>query len=856
MFLERDAQLDEVSALVDDASGGGKVVLVRGEAGVGKTTFVRALVDRHSDQSHVLTGVCDDLSTPQPLGPIWDMAVVEPSLDGPLRDGDRRMVFAVLLDLLSRSLRPTLMVIEDTHWSDAATLDAIKFLGRRIQGTNGILVLTFRDGGEEFGGALRSVIGELAAGDLAQVRLAPLSEESVRKLLAETDLNASEAWRISGGNPFYVTELLRENADSVPASVRDHVLARVAKLDRDTRTLVQFTCVVPGGVEWLVAEKAGVIDAARVRTAERAGLLIASTDVLAFKHELTRRAVEDDLAPSERRELNGLVFAALPDDAKAARRVHHAVEAGDTSAIVVHTPRAAADAVAVGSHREAATHFQRLEPHLSTFPEPERARILADWAREEWLLDRNLPASKLVNDALALRDEVSDAVWLSETLFLASSIAWQLGDRQEAVASIDDAIALLADSPHQKRYAFAISKRGQLVMLANHFESAVEIADSALELADALDDRRTTAHSLINKGTAVSETDLDLGLELLRAGQSLANDQGMAYEEVRAVINGAWMLCSSRRLDLADAWWREAVDLAFRNELPSMERYAEAIGAWCLEQQGDWVGAEDLARKLIASDLPSVPTDIMALGVLGTIEARCERPQARSTLFEAWHLAADSEEVQRMAPVAAALAEYEYLSRELDEDVMATITDVFERSRGTRTWFTGPIRYWLWRSGRDPENYEIPEPLRSSVDGDVEVAESAWAQIGSPYARADALAQGDASQRLEALRIFEDLGATAAARIVKQDLIEAGVDTPREHGASTRPHRAGLTPRQTEVLELIAEGLSNNDIADQLFVSPRTVEHHVSAILSKLDATNRQEAVARAHADGLLTTDS
>ena len=851
-ILERDAQLDEISALVEQASDGGKVVLVRGGAGIGKTTFVHALVERHRDQVHVLTGVCDDLSTPQPLGPIWDMAVDEPTLDGLLREGDRRKIFAELLDLLSRSLRPTLMVIEDTHWSDAATLDAIKFLGRRIRKANGVLVLTFRDSEEELVGSLRSVVGELAAEDLARVRLVPLSEEAVGELLEGSDLDAAEVFGITGGNPFYVTEVLGEGVGSIPPSVQDHVIARVARLDPATRTLVQFTSVVPGGVEWDVAKSAGVVDSASVSAAERAGLLVVGTDVIAFKHELARQAVEDDLTPSERMDLNGLVLGAMSNDSKAARHVHHAAEAGDTHAIVMNAPRAAADAVAVGSHREAAAQFRRLEPHLETFSHTERAHILADWAREEWLLDRNRQAHELVNQALLLRDQVDDAVWLSETLFLASAIAWALGNRQEAVGAIDDAIAFLADSPQQRRFAYAISKRGQLAMLANQFESAIEISDRALELAESLDDGRTTAHSLINKGAAVTETDFDLGLELLRAGQSLAVEQGMHYEEVRAAINGAFLLCSARRLSLADVWWREGLNLAFRNEIPALERYAEAIGAWCLEQQGDWVAAEDLARKLIASDLRSVPTDIVALGVLGTIEARRDRPEARSTLIEAWQLAAESEEVQRMAPVAAALAEFVYLSREFDEDLLAIVTDVLDLSRGTRAWFTGPIRYWLWRIDRDPEDHAVPDPLRLSLDKNVDAAAAAWAQIGSPYAQADALAQGDASQRLEALRVFEDLGANAAARIVKQDLREAGVPIPRGRGVSTRIHEAGLTPRQAEVLALLAQGLSNTDIADQLFLSQRTVEHHVSAVISKLEVTTRTEAVDEAVRRGVL----
>jgi DNA-binding CsgD family transcriptional regulator len=220
--------------------------------------------------------------------------------------------------------------------------------------------------------------------------------------------------------------------------------------------------------------------------------------------------------------------------------------------------------------------------------------------------------------------------------------------------------------------------------------------------------------------------------------------------------------------------------------------------------------------------------------------------------MQAWELAAGTEELQRMAPVAAALAEYGYLSRDDDEALLQTLADVLERSYGTRIWFTGPIRYWLWRNGVDTLAAPTPDPIRSSLDGDVDAAATAWARIGSPYARADALSQGDTEQRLEALQIFEELGAVAADRRLRHDLHDQGVAIPRGPSTSTRSHSAGLTTRQAEVLVLLAEGLSNAEIADRLFLSPRTVEHHVAAVISKLDVTNRDEAVETARREGHL----
>ena len=132
MILERRAPLAELAGLLDQtASAGGRVVLVRGEAGIGKSTLVTQFLLDVRERAHTLLGACDDLLTAQPLGPIWDIARLEPSLVQPLTDGNRRAVMEAVHDVLSRK-RPTILVLEDTQWADDATLDLIKFLGRRI----------------------------------------------------------------------------------------------------------------------------------------------------------------------------------------------------------------------------------------------------------------------------------------------------------------------------------------------------------------------------------------------------------------------------------------------------------------------------------------------------------------------------------------------------------------------------------------------------------------------------------------------------------------------------------------------------------------------------------------------------
>lgn len=244
ILLERDPELELLSDLLAETRASeGRVVLIRGEAGIGKTSLVREFLARHRDDANVLFGACDDLLTPQALAPFWDIARTEHSLLAPLEKGDRQSLLAAVLDLLERSLRPTVLVIEDTQWADEATLDAIKYLGRRVDQTHGLMILTYRDTEVDHDHPLRGVIGELPPKNLVRVQLKGLSAEAVATMIGTTtSRDISDIVALTDGNPLFVSEMARTAAEEVPLSVRDSVLARAAKLSLKARDARHDLC--------------------------------------------------------------------------------------------------------------------------------------------------------------------------------------------------------------------------------------------------------------------------------------------------------------------------------------------------------------------------------------------------------------------------------------------------------------------------------------------------------------------------------------------------------------------------------------------------------------------------------------
>jgi DNA-binding CsgD family transcriptional regulator len=611
-------------------------------------------------------------------------------------------------------------------------------------------------------------------------------------------------------------------------------------------------CIAPGHLDTSLVKE--ILDPTQeeLRECARHDLLRVSDETLSFRHELQRRAVESSLSAADRRHLNKQVLTALAGSGDPARLVHHAREADDVEAIIEFAPEAARAAMEIESHREALAHFRTLEPYLGRIAEVDRAAIIDDWAREEFYLGNNAESLGLLARAIELYRSTGDDLALARALTFAVRVNEVNGRPEEADACSVESVTILESYPPSAELAFAVSQHAWLrLMRGDDDMRGVELADQAIATAEAVGDDLTVTRALIYKGSIGHNSTDRSAVSLVEEAHRRAELGGYRYEEVYALLNLAGLAADAREVERAADLAQRARSAAARYEIRPLEIYLLAMYAEILLWNGDWVGAEDAATEVLGSHSNA---ETIAWRLLGTLQARRGRPEARATLDLMWSLAEASGELQNLDPAASALAEYMWLSGEDDPDRIARLQEVLDRGlRSGFSWPSGALAFWAWKLGilaTIPDR--LSEFYRLIMEGEWQAAADFWEARGVPYERALALMHGDDDAQIEAIRIFEELGATVTASRVRRVLLDKGVRVPRGTSRSTRGHSAGLTARQAEVLDLLAEGLTNAAIADQLFVSYRTVENHVAAILMKLDVPTRDAAVDAARGRGLL----
>jgi len=852
-LVEREPQLQALDAALAAAGSAGSVVLVAGEAGIGKTALVREFAERSGGTARVVWSRCDDLVVPRPLGVVRDLAdQAGPALGEALRAGRRTdLLEAVRAEL---ECEPgTVWIVEDVHWVDGASLDALTFLGRRIDELAALIVLTFRDDELSADHQLHRLFAALAPTAVRRVHVPPLSRDAVARLAGA---RPDELYAATGGNPFFVTEAIAAGGELPPPSVRDAVLARAARLGVDARTTLELVAVVPGAAELWLVRAGGAWDG--LAGCEERGLLAVEGGVVRFRHELARRVVEESLAGGRRAELHERVLEALLTwDVDPARLVHHAVEAGDPAKTVELSLQAARAAAASRAHVEAAAHYARVLDHPELLDDEARADVLEAFAVESYAAGRADPALAACHESVALLRAAGETSRLADVLRVLSRLLWWAsGDGAAAAQAGDEAVELLEPLGPSPGLALAYANRAQLLMLAQQTEEAVAVGQRAIALARELGDDAALTHAQTTVGSALTYADgSDKGYALLADAIRLGIAIGADEQVCRAAVNVAWSALDWQRLDRAEADCANALALADARENRAFRLYSLATRARLHVARGRWDAAVADGEEVLAQTEGPAVARIPALTCLGLVEARRGQARAAALLADAAALAQPTGELQRLRPVACALAELAWLRGDdtaVDEVTRAPYALALEVGHA---WDVGELASWRWRAGVPDDAPDCAEPHRLLLEGEPLAAAECWRAIGDRYEVALCLGDSDNPDALaEALAIAGELGAQALAPRLRRRMRELGLSVPRGPRRATRANPVGLTSRQAEILALVGTGATNAEIARMLFLTPKTVEHHVGAAMAKLEVTSRAAAVARAHELGLATT--
>jgi DNA-binding CsgD family transcriptional regulator/tetratricopeptide (TPR) repeat protein len=884
ILLERDTSLEALLTLSEDARlRRGRFAVIAGEAGIGKTSIVNAFVEQLKARAvppTILWSWCDDLQTPPPLGPLHDLS---PGLGKRVGDLLRsRASPHELMPEVVHALRSlpdgTVLIVEDVHWADNATLDLLKHVGRRIPALRVLIVLTMRNDDEGRGSAVAGLLSDLPTGIAQRIELERLTPDGVEAMAGRAGRGAEGLYALTGGNPFFLTEVLMQDThgdEALPQSVKDAVLARLSRLDREERALLERLAVVPGAIDRETLVLLGGEDgpALAQRCAAR-GLLVNDIGGLNFRHALARMATLSLSPPSVRRETHELLLGHVLKDGLPERLdivVHHAAGAQDHARVLSIAPLAAARAASFGAHREAASHLSAALQHVTYASAEQAAQLYEDWAYEAGL------AIEIGEDVLAARRQ---AISLWRALGRLDKVGlnyrwlwrmhWYRGESEEARQAADEAVRTLESIEPGRELAMAYSMRAQLHLLHDRMDEAVAWGERALTLAETFDDIETRIHALTNIGSAKLFRADETGGPLMEQALALALEASLHEHAARVYTNYAESAVLSRNFELAERLLREGIAFDTRHTLDSWTYYLVGRLALLRLEQGRLAEAETIADGVLKLERQTLVMRLPALTVRAIVRSRRGEADAQSLLDRALEAAVSVGEPQRIIPVRIALVEHHFLKNRMVEarqNIDALLA--FETS-ALQPWDVTIVALWLHRMGTD-----IPVGLLDAVEGLQDApfvvpgrleragrhgeAAAMLDELGLPFeASMTRMLSRDPADVVQAVVGFDRISAGAGAAVARRIAADAGLTGRLPKGqrgpyAAAREHPLGLTRREQEILGMIAGGASNRDIADRLSRSERTVEHHVSALLGKLNCRSRMEAMLRVIAEPWLS---
>ena len=947
MLIGREREGNRLRAALQDAADGrGGLLLLSGEAGVGKTRLAEdalgggtprlvrgAATPAGSPYGPVVGAFREYLrSAPGGLdgcGPLRShLAVLLPELGEARASADRGTLVEAIRCGLARMVadRPAAVLLDDLQWSDEATIELLAALATALRELPLLVVAAYRSDELTRSHPLRRLRHDLRRDRaLVEIELEPFDEAQTGQRIAEL-AGASPSPRLArlvhdrtGGTPFFVEELTAALLQSgrltpgatglelsldddvpLPATVRDAVLVRVAPLSDEARSAAETAAVAGAHVD--LGLVAGLAGEAGIGELLACGLLVENArGVAAFRHPLVRDAVYEDVPWLRRRALHRAIAGELQTTGGDSGEVAgHWLAARDSAQALQALRQAIADRLAVHAYRDG-TRLGRQA--FEIWPEgeqgAERLTALEQHARCAELAGDLTEAARAQRDVVAARRASGAGRALADAERRMASIYDLQGDRERAlVARRVAAEAFAANELPGEAAAERLVIAGYLQAAGQHDE-ATATAVMAREEAVRAERPDLQARSMGLEGVArVKGGAFDAGIATIQEGLSLALERQLT--PVAAEVYQRLGTAKEIAGDYTGA--RDALGTALGlcdASADGLKHTCVSCMAYVLRELGEWDQAHELSTELIAPD--AAPHDTLVVdGVLGAIEVwRGHGARGLAPLTRCLETATRLNVVSMQCDSAAALAwlaAHEGDARRAEEHCRIVL-ERWERSQDHHyaVWGLRWAAGWLAGNGRLALARACTEALSSITasaghadamaalacaiaetalaEGDADAAASQFARaaelhagLNIPFERAQVLVRAAAAlaatgerdaaldQLAEAYRTAMALGARPLAAEAASAVAALGASVTDHLGrrAAAEHETAGLSRREVEVVRLVAQGLTNREIAARLVLSTRTVDMHVRNILSKLQSRTRTEAAGRAAELGLL----
>lgn len=846
-LVERDDQLGVLDGLAEGLPSG-SVAVIGAEAGAGKTSLLSVFTDRLPRGVVHRSGRCDDLSTPASFAPLWDMAAALPGeVVDALRQGGRAGVLASITDALRSA--PSVLMLDDVQWADDATIDLIRYVGRRVTELPVVLCLAYRSDEVSRDHPLQRALGELTPQSV-RITIPALTLPGVAQLAGRDTSEVATVYARSGGNPFFVTELLSSDPSSTPDAVSDAVLARAAALPSSAWAVLEVAALAPQGVDHAMLPAIGPEAEGDADLAVERGLLQFRDARLRCRHDLVRAALAATVPPLRHRRVNAALAEWLAPRAATradiAQVAAHAVAADDGPRAAVFSHAAAQHASGDGAHREAVRHATNALGYRAHLAPEQTRQALEIGARSGYFVHDMEFAFECARELWAADEAPAPAV-AADRAWWCSRLAHFADRHDDAVRFAEAAEAAWEAAGDDTRSEYA---RWWLATLDSDRDGIAASGRRALDLAHATGADEVAAHILVGAHATGGEQER---LALIQEGVELALQCGSLEQAARGYNNLVYLTTIWRHVEAADRWLDEGLTWTAEHDMDFWWDGMIDTRAQLRLSQGRWEESLHDAALTIEGRVRSASMQLCARVARASILLRRGDPAAQEAVVSA--VEAGEGSVHERLIAAPVLAEQAWIAddRIAAEALAAELAAAAGQSEiSLDPWLVGPVVFWLARLDRDLVGDSfgagLPRPVAIEMTGDLAAAGQAWRDLGCPFEAAVVDASSDDRTLMRtSLDDLTRLGAVATVTALRRDALRRGMRAvPRGMRETTALDPDGLTPRQTEVLALLGERLTDAQIAGRLMISEKTAGHHVSAILARLGVGSRSEAGAHA----------